>query len=348
MIVPSPRRWPSHNGFARMLFVWSFLLLAFLFTGCEDDNGIQPGSLRFGQVGEIRVTLVVPLLFNGTAGELQQILTWSSTGAWQLRENISYRGLPGDEQLRRSTGDSGAFASFYAELITQLNESPGLKLFVPQLDPTLDPDCSAGGTRISFLIRDQIRGETVTWVRCAEGSLGTLNTAEAAPDPEAVRVIQAAILVRDYTHSDGFTSAYIGSVPFGTLDRGEDSGARLPRSRVFLSQPEGSIATPPEWNDFWRTHKGNPAAVPPPVDWRTEMVLVAAVGERIEAGDSIEIRRVLQTGEGTQVTLFERVPGDFCSPASRSHYPIHIIVAPRTREPIFFAEVVKERVSCGS
>jgi len=77
------------------------------------------------------------------------------------------------------------------------------------------------------------------------------------------------------------------------------------------------------------------------------MALVAAVGMRTEAGDSVEVRRVLQTGEGTQVSLFERIPGDFCSPASRDHYPVHIIVAPRTLLPIAFSEVVQERVPCG-
>ena len=88
-------------------------------------------------------------------------------------------------------------------------------------------------------------------------------------------------------------------------------------------------------------------AVPPEVNWSEEMVVVAAFGVRYEAGDSIEVRRVLQTGEGSQVSLFERTPGDFCSPASRSHHPFHIVVAPRTREPIRFSEVVMERIPCG-
>jgi hypothetical protein len=91
----------------------------------------------------------------------------------------------------------------------------------------------------------------------------------------------------------------------------------------------------------------DPVAVPPPVDWAEEVVLVAAVGVRSEAGDSVEIRRILQTGEGTQVTLFERVPGDFCSPAAREHFPVHIVVAPRTALPIRFSEIQKERVPCG-
>ncbi len=324
------------------------LLLLVVMLACDDDGGLQPGSLRFGQVGEIRATLVVPLIFNGQMGELQQVLSWSSTGAWQLREKVSYRGLEGDEQVRVNPGDGGAYASAYASLITQLNESVGLALFVSDLDPDLAPTCPAGGTRVSVQIRDQLRDKAISWVRCAQGSLGTLVTEEGGPDAAAVRVIQAAILLRDFTQGAEFASAYIGSVPFGTLDRGEESSARLSAPRTFLSVPEGSLSTPTGWVEFWRVHKGDPGANPPAVDWRTEMVLVASVGERTEAGDSVEVRRILQTGDGTRVDLVERVPGNFCSPASRSHFPIHIVVAPRTRLPIEFGTVDTVRVPCGT
>jgi hypothetical protein len=160
-------------------------------------------------------------------------------------------------------------------------------------------------------------------------------------------VIQAAILVRDFTQADPFVSAYVGSVPFGTLDRGEESGARLDEPRRFLSVPEGSSKAPTGWAVFWQTHKEDLGAIPPDVDWSREMVLVAAVGVRSEAGDSVEVRQIIQSGEGSVVSLFERIPGDFCSPASRNHYPVHIVVAPRTLEPIRFSEAVQERVPCG-
>jgi hypothetical protein len=154
-------------------------------------------------------------------------------------------------------------------------------------------------------------------------------------------------LVRDFTQGSRFTSAYVGSVPFGTLDRGEESGAKLEESTKFLSVPVGNPQTPTGWVAFWQEHKGSLLAQPPEIDWTREMVLVAAVGERFEAGDSVEIRRILQTGEGSQVTIVERQPGDFCSPAARDHFPVHIVVAPRTLEPIRFSEVVTDRVPCG-
>jgi hypothetical protein len=161
-------------------------------------------------------------------------------------------------------------------------------------------------------------------------------------------VIQAANLATSYTQGPDFIPAYFGSVPFGTLDKSEDSGSGLQEPKKFLSEPEGSSEAPAGWESFWRSHKNNQSAIPPTVDWAHEMVLVAAVGERAEAGDSVEIRRVISTGEGTQVNVFERVPGDFCSPAARKHSPIHIILAPRTEAPIRFSNIELERVSCGN
>jgi len=310
------------------------------------DNGPTEVSLRFGQVGEMTVTVTAPLTFGEGAGELQQILTWGSTGPWVLNELVEYRGLRGDETLTRSEGDPRAYASAYASLITQLHQTDGVKLF-DEVTPELTQACQPGLSVVNFTVWDEPSQSEITWTRCTQGSLGTLSISEAGPDLDAGRVIQAAIFVRDFTQGENFTSAYHGSIPFGTLDRGEESGARLEEPRVFLSVPAGSSKAPTGWTSFWQAHKEDFGAVPPDVNWSEEMVLVAAVGVRSEAGDSIEVRRVLQTGEGSQVSLFERIPGDFCSPASKNHYPVHIVVAPRTREPIRFSEVVTERVPCG-
>jgi hypothetical protein len=313
-----------------------------LLAACGDNGTVPDGTLRFGQVGEVSLSLDVPLLFREGAGELKQVLIWNSGGTWQLKEAISYRGLQGDEDVTRKQGDPGTYAS----LIAQLNEAPALKLF-EDLEPQIPDPCPPGATEVSLTIRDEYRKDQRTFVRCSEGSLATLKTSEAGPDPEAVRVIQAAILVRDFTEGPKFLSAYSGSVPFGTLDRGEDSGAFPEEARAFFSEKDGSLDTPDGWVSFWRAHTGKPAAHPPVIDWAHEMVLVAAVGRRVEAGDSIEIHQVLQTGEGTQVNLFERVPGDFCSPAATEHYPVHIVVAPRTLLPIRFSKLKTERVPCG-
>jgi hypothetical protein len=337
------RRPASFDGIALLV-----LLGAVFMAGCGDNGSTPPfGSLRFGQIGEIRVSVAASLLFGAGEGELQQILTWGSSGSWVLREQISYRSLVGDETLRRSTGDPRAYASAYASLITQLNEAPGLELFLPDLPQGLPGECPQGWTHVTVSIWDQAREKEAAWTRCTQGTLSTIQTSDAGPDLMAGRVIQAAILVRDFTQGSRFASTYVGSVPFGTLDRAEDSGARLGAPRVFASVPEGNPQSPTGWEAFWQAHKGTSLSSPPVVDWAREMVVVAAVGSRSEAGDSVEVRKILQTGEGTQIHVAERVPGDFCSPAAREHHPVHVVVAPRTRAPFGFAEIVVERVPCG-
>ncbi|MGD8363085.1 MAG: hypothetical protein PVJ04_16785, partial [Gemmatimonadota bacterium] len=314
------------------------VLSVFLLLACGGDGSGPPGTLRFGQVGEVRVALQVPLAFKQGQGELWQIIAWNSGGLWQLEESISYRGLLGDQSRTRKEGDPAS----YGFLIAQLHEAP-LDLFDSELIPVLPEGCPSGTTEVTLTVRDDLQGEEITWIRCSEGNLATLKTSGAGPDQDALRVIQAAILVRDFTEGRNFISAYSGSVPFGTLDRGEDSGARLEEPVAFFSEKEGSLDTPDGWVSFWRAHTGDPRARPPVVDWANEMVFVAAVGRREEAGDSVEIHRVLQTGEETRITIFELVPGDFCSPAARDHYPVHIVVAPRTLLPVRFSDLVTER-----
>jgi hypothetical protein len=59
---------------------------------------------------------------------------------------------------------------------------------------------------------------------------------------------------------------------------------------------------------------------------------------------------VLPIEFGTQIQLWERRPGNFCTPAPRAHAPYHIVVAPIAdeRRPIFFeVEEEPDFVPCG-
>jgi hypothetical protein len=314
-------------------------------SSCVDSTPTAPNNIRFGQEGEIRIQLVKPL--PGTTslqGELQQVLTWNSEGPWQLFESVSYRGQLGDETLVRGTGN----AASYAQLIVQVNETTGLKLLSGGLDPDVDPVCEGADGRISILIRDNLRDQEMRWVRCTGETLENLSEAVAGPDPAAARLITAARRSRDLTLSDDWRSAYSGSVPFGSLDRGEQSQAALTQPQVFLGRagPGGTTVAPIGWDAFWSAHTGTDGP-PPEVDWEEDIVLVAALGQRQEAGDSVEIRRILRVESGTVVDLYQRVPGDFCSPAAQLHTPFHIVIAPKTRPVFRFGEATVERVPCG-
>jgi hypothetical protein len=311
-----------------------------LSAACGDGGGTQPGTLRFGQIGEIRLHLNLPLLQGD--GELQQSLTWNSSGPWQLTETISYRGALGDENTLRSFAPPEVLASEYAIWITQVNDIQTLFLFDPDvLDPSLSEECGLTRTRITLLIRDDALGEQRQWIRCVEGGLGSLVTAGAGPDAGAARVANAALLLRDYVFPPlrgGFTSSFHGSFPFATLARGEDTPVQLSRPSVIESQAA--------WSQFWVAHTGSVSGMPT-VDFTSEVVLVAAIGERFEVGETVEVRRVLPVGEGTLVDVVWRRPGNFCSPVSRTHRPFHVVVAPRLPKPITFAEARLEEVPCG-
>lgn len=336
-------------------------LMPLLLVGCEDD-GVEPVELAFGQVGEIRVE-VRSLL--GDRGELNEILIWLSNGPWLLTERVGYRGNGGAENFRSSQLNPGDLAREYASLIRQLNQTRGLALFGEEVPRGLDPECATEedlenpsrpgddlpDTRVVVTIRDTQRNETARWVRCAEGTLlGTGNTivpSEAAPlGTGAERVVTAAQLTRFFTLEDNAPSTYKGTVPFAAISQGQDSPARPQGPEAFVSN---TGQPPSDFVAFWRDHAG-PGAPLPPVDWSSELVLLAAVGERSEAGDLVRVKRVEGLGPqvGTRVQLEERVPGDFCSPAALRSHPYQIVVVPRARLhlPVEFTPPAIKRIPC--
>jgi hypothetical protein len=310
-------------------------VLAALVSACG-EGGTEPGSLRFGQLGEVRLHIATPLLLG--QGELQQSLTWNSSGPWQLTEAIAYRGEPGDTNTFVSVMNPEVLAGSYAVWITQINDIQSLRLFIPDLDQTLDPDCGPSRSRVTLRIRDAVLSQEARWARCVEGGLSNLATGGAGPDPAAGRVANAALLLRDYTLPATFLSSFHGSYPFATLVRGD-------HTPVLLDAPV-AIESTAAWAQFWTTHTGSVVGLPA-VDFSRDVVLAAGIGRRFEAGESVEVRRVLPVGEGTIVEVVWRVPGNFCSPVNREHRPFHVVVAPKVPTPIVFAQTVREEVPCG-
>lgn len=322
---------PAHLGIVSLATALALVVL----PGCNGDGGTGPDGLRFGQIGEVRVRIVAPKVPDG---RLEQELVWRSDGPWRLEERILYDDVLGDRTVVSENRNPESLAGEYAIWITQVNESPDLKLFIDELDPDLDPEC--GVVELTLTIRDEVRDETVSWTRCVTSSLGSLTTQNSGPEASAARVAQAAILLRQPTVGESFTSVYQDTAPFATVAKGEDSEAVLPEPRTILDANE--------WAAFWSEHTGGSAA-PPPVDFERDLVIVAAVGERQEAGDSVEVRSVLPLGSRTLVRIVERVPGDFCSPVARTHTSFHIVRAPRAHIPlpVEFIEAESELVPCG-
>lgn len=315
-----------------------------LLGGCGEDGTTPPGTVRFGQVGRMEITLEAPLRLG--AGELRQELTWQSNGSWALHETISYGSLLGDERFLDNPEDPAAYAGAYAELNTLINEQAadpsggrGLGLFLDGIGLTPDTiwNCAATRTRLTLHIVDELTADSVFWTACADGSLTNLTPRNAGPEAPSSRIVEVTRLARNGTVGERFLSQYAGSVPFGTLGRGDDSSSGVRTPVIFTDRAS--------WRAFWNEHA--PGTEAPSVDFSRDMVTAGIVGVREEAGDSVEVRRIVQVDQGTLVELWEVVPGDFCTPADRVHLPYHIVVSPRTPDPIRFAEVRVETVPCG-
>ena len=313
-------------------------LVAGLAAGaCESRSPTPPDGLRFGQVGSVSISVETPIQLG--LGYLSQSITWGSTGRWEYDEAISYAGVLGDANTRTIGINPEVAAGLYAQWVTQVNDIPGAQLFVPELDPTLDPTCRSDEAIVRLVIRDDARNETTSWKRCAIGPLELLDPASARPDPAASRVLAAVGQVRAFTvevEDAAFRSAYRGTVPFATLDRGEVSRTEIVAPRVFTDADEFAA--------FWSQHA---TGTLPSVAFPDEIVIVAALGQRSEAGTTVEIRRILPVETGTFVEAVEQVPGDFCSPAGLRRTPFHIVVTPAVPEPIRFSEIRVERIPCG-
>ena len=312
-------------------------------AACDSTN---PGSVApFGQHGEIHVTVETPLYLG--LGWLNQEIEWQSGGAWTIHEDIGYRDVVGEQEGRRNPGLPLQYADNYSRVIQALAKDPNFRLAdIPPLDPTT---CEGDKSRITLRVIDATTGETRTWVRCASGTLATLVTAGSGPDVDAAKVIQFVQMVRTQTVGTGFRSAYVGSLPFGTVGKGTDTGWETDTTFVFRTRDGGDTKdTQAAWDDFWRVHNHGERTLPPGVDWETDMVLAGFLGQREEVGDSVEIRGVITIAAGTKVEWSERIPGDFCVPARRIVRPFHIVFAPRAPAPVEFTEVKLDPVTCGT
>lgn len=98
--------------------------------------------------------------------------------------------------------------------------------------------------------------------------------------------------------SAGLNKEKIISVSFSTIDKGFRSGIK---ERKFVV-----IKTEKEWEEFWRLHKKTflPEQQIPPVDFKQEMVIAVFSGEKRTGGYGIEIKRVEENLEKSQLEVF--------------------------------------------
>jgi PrcB C-terminal len=85
------------------------------------------------------------------------------------------------------------------------------------------------------------------------------------------------------------------------------------------------IRDPATWASFW-SELG--AGVRPEVDFRSDVVIAVASGERSSGGHDIEVRRVTRAGGHLRIEVLETYPSEGCMTTAGLTQPVDVVMAP--------------------
>jgi hypothetical protein len=146
-----------------------------------------------------------------------------------------------------------------------------------------------------------------------------------------------------------------GTPPAGLDAPGDDApGDTVPaldvyRDKViYLGQPVRCVVRRAEdWSALWSAmlRPVSPAPPPPEVDFRSRMVLVAAMGSQSTTGYGIGIVGMRRAAGGLVVTVLRYTPSG-CEVGMAETEPVHAVSVPRTDAPVRFVETVSYGSDC--
>jgi hypothetical protein len=114
----------------------------------------------------------------------------------------------------------------------------------------------------------------------------------------------------------------------GTLEPGTDVEIRR-IGRWVSSGIKGSrrlvIRDPATWAQFW-SELG--AGVRPEVDFRHDLVIAVASGERSTGGHDIEVRQVTKAGGQLRISIMETSPSTGCVTTAAQTQPVDVVMVP--------------------
>lgn len=121
-----------------------------------------------------------------------------------------------------------------------------------------------------------------------------------------------------------------------TLSRGLISGLTEPRRQVI--REEG------EWYRLWSEHAAevNRVALPPPISFASEMVIVVAMGERPTGGYLVDVVDVELTGRTLKVLVGERQPRPGTIQIQQITQPYIFVALPAIRGRVEFRTVAMD------
>lgn len=100
------------------------------------------------------------------------------------------------------------------------------------------------------------------------------------------------------------------------------------------------IKSEEEWATVWASISKNrdPKRPAPRVDFARNMVVVAAMGQRLTGGFSVEIGNVQLSDDSLSVEVRETSPGPACTTSGVITFPIAAELVPRTEAEVTFIE----------
>lgn len=116
---------------------------------------------------------------------------------------------------------------------------------------------------------------------------------------------------------------------------GDDVYTRIRFNGALTERGEQVVREGAAWSALWRrmTAGQSPAPVPP-VDFGSEMVLVAAMGQRPSGGYVATIDRVESTPSGLTVHVTHEGPGPRCGTIAAVTAPVDVARIPRSEKPV--------------
>jgi len=131
-----------------------------------------------------------------------------------------------------------------------------------------------------------------------------------------------------------------------------DSAAHVYRSGTsgFADAARLVVRDSVAWGRVWATlHVGAAQAPPPPpIDFRREIVIVAALGGRTAAGYAITIDTVRRAGEEIEAVVRTFVPGERCGGGVAFVEPADAVRVPRSERAVTFTERRQALEHCGA
>lgn len=108
-----------------------------------------------------------------------------------------------------------------------------------------------------------------------------------------------------------------------------------------LPEPARTVIRDREsWQGFWQSFAGArvPAPPPPEIDFEQKQVVVAAMGQRSNAGYEIAVDAVYQQNDTTYVVVVEREPASGCIAAAAISTPATAVLIPAGSGAVRFVE----------